>query len=207
MALDFSIFETEMAKLQSAFGRRVHSEAYDHWYEMAKHLTDYKFREVMAKLQFGDKFPSFKVFRDTEYNLSGNKTSDPYSEPTSKCRWCDGDGKLVINDEKGRAFLGRCMGCKLVTKSNRSMPKIVPENPPEGYVLDYSHTSKNDWWQRVMDQGGDPYDDDPVDAPQIPTVGNTIAGSDPDGHKKEYQRNANLRRDKERDMESWQDAY
>ena len=48
MALDFSIFETEMAKLQSAFGRRVHSEAYDHWYEMAKHLTDYKFREVMA---------------------------------------------------------------------------------------------------------------------------------------------------------------
>ena len=73
MALDFSIFETEMAKLQSAFGRRVHSEAYDHWYEMAKHLTDYKFREVMAKLQFGDKFPSFKVFRDTEYNLSETK--------------------------------------------------------------------------------------------------------------------------------------
>ena len=206
MALDFSIFETEMAKLQSAFGRRVHSEAYDHWYEMAKHLTDYKFREVMAKLQFGDKFPSFKVFRDTEYNLSENKTSDPYREPQSKCRWCDGDGKLVINDEKGRAFLGRCMGCKLVTKSNREMAKVFPNSPPEGFVLDQSHVVKSEWWQRVIDEGGSPYDD-PFDAPQIPTVGNTMAGSDPDGNKKEYQRNANLRRDKERDLESWQDAY
>ena len=197
MALDFSIFETEMAKLQSAFGRRVHSEAYDHWYEISKHLTDYKFREVMAKLQFGDKFPSFKVFRDTEYNLSENKTSDPYREPQSQCKWCDGDGKLVIKDEEGRAFLGRCMGCKLVTKSNRGMIKIVPETPPDGFVLDQSHMLKNDWCQN----------NDPFDAPQIPTVGNVMAGSDPDGYKKEYQRNANLKRDKERDLESWQDAY
>ena len=75
MALDFSIFETEMAKLQSAFGRRVHSEAYDHWYEISKHLTDYKFREVMAKLQFGDKFPSLRFFGIP--NTTCRKTKPP----------------------------------------------------------------------------------------------------------------------------------
>ena len=204
--LSIDTFKNGMGKLQAGFGRRITSESNDYWYELAKELTDGDFHNVIEKLCYGERFPTFAMFREAKKSVVINDgPSHEHQEPKSKCRWCGGGGKLFLDrtDGSGQTFIGRCMGCKLITRTNRMLAPVVPDYPPAGYKLDSFHEMDIKRHDKLKSEGKDPFAKEEVFRGALPEVGTATV---PSSSANESQRAFGLKKEKEREME-WQDNY
>ena len=205
MQLDEEVFEDQLGRLQAAHGRRVTSEASKYWYALCKDLDKETFLQIMDKLCYGDRFPTFGMFRHIRSVTEIGSGAQAKVEPRSRCRWCNGDGKLTIEPTDGmsQATLGRCNSCKLITDSNRAMMVVDPEFPPRGYVLTRSHIMNAEFYDKEKAEGRDPF------AEREPVKGTApiVGGASPYDRGKEEQREKELFKEKERDLQTWQDNY
>jgi hypothetical protein len=204
--LDLEVFNNQMGKLQAAHGRRINSEANDYWFNLCKDLDDATFSRIIEKLCYGEKFPTFGMFRNCRMDIEGKTFATLRIDPKSKCRWCKGNGKIVYEREDGvgQSYIGRCMACKLITNSNRMLFQINPCEMPSGYVLDSVHISNNEWYEKKVAQGEDPFSEEFVRGTP-PTAGNVAHTTDSDGDKESRRRQSHFK-EKERAIE-WQDKY
>jgi len=200
MNLDYKVFEEGMKAICAAFGRKVQDDNMEYWYKIAKDLSRNEYLSVVGKLQFGEHFPTFGVFREAKNEVK-NKTAF-VAPPKSKCKWCDGDGKLVYEDALHRAYIGRCMACKLSNTSTVNLNPINPTLPPDGYTLHASHVLHNKHCLRILAEGGDPWQDVVGNRPVV-----AIDGT-PERVENESARQISLQAEQERDLEPvWNDNF
>jgi hypothetical protein len=205
--LDEMMFEDEMGKLQAAHGRRVTSEASKYWYALARDMNEEDFKRVIDKLTFGDRFPTFGMFRQCRRDTEVAPVQSERYEPKSRCGWCGGTGKLTIERSDSQGTIGRCMGCKLITDSNRMMIEIWPETIQNGYSLSRSHVLNKERHDRMVANGEDPFADETPTRQQLPAVGTAVGASDQSGAEKESQREFAKKQETERELNTWHDQF
>jgi len=102
--LDLDNFNDHMGKLQAAHGRRINSEANEYWFNLCKDLDDTTFARIIEKLCYGEKFPTFGMFRQARKGIEVKTYETLKVDSKSKCRWCDGDGKIIYERADGVGY-------------------------------------------------------------------------------------------------------
>jgi hypothetical protein len=205
--LDEMMFEDEMGKLQAAHGRRVTSEASKYWYALARDMTEENFKRVIDRLTFGERFPTFGMFRQCRKDTEVMPEQSERYVHKSRCQWCEGDGKLTVERSDSQGVIGRCMACKLVTPSNSMLMEIWPESLQNGYELHHSHILKKERHDRLVANGEDPFVDETPTRQQLPAVGTAVGASSQSGAEKESQRNFSKEKETERELNTWHDQF
>jgi hypothetical protein len=86
-------FETQFNKLQAAFSTSKPGKVMDQWFEEFEDCEWQPFQKAMRRCQYGDRFPTWDVFKQQYANCVGEKEKETY-EGCGECV----EGRVLYDD-------------------------------------------------------------------------------------------------------------
>jgi hypothetical protein len=124
MPITIDQFETQFNKLQASFGSMKSPKILDQWYEEFNDLEYFPFLNAMKRLQYGQKFPTWEMFKAEYRNCLGVQVKTAYKG----CDHCSG-GVVLFRDihPKSKQVSDQAANCSLCSLNRiRDMANVNP---------------------------------------------------------------------------------
>lgn len=100
-------FELQFGKLQAAFGVVKPAKIMDEWYDEFQDVDYSQFATAMKKLQYGERFPTWSVFKTELRNAQGMTTQEAFQG----CGECHGGVVLFRDVNKNNEVTDQASNC------------------------------------------------------------------------------------------------
>lgn len=125
MPITIEQFEIQFNKLQGSFGYTKSPKILEAWYEEFEYSDYQTFLATMKKLRYGEKFPTFAMFKAEYKNVLG-ASNQPGTGEIPGCEYCHGGTVLYrdyVEEARGvRDLAGNCGVCN--DNSTRGLKNI-----------------------------------------------------------------------------------
>jgi len=118
-------FQAQWEKLEASFGSTKPQKLMSRWYDEFHEECDYgPFAEAMKRLQYGQKFPNFAMFK-AEYRAVSPEQKAKL-DPSSNCKYCESGVIMYRKVNKGGYVRDNAANCGVCSRNRRQMATVDP---------------------------------------------------------------------------------
>lgn len=124
MPITIEQFETQFNKLQAAFGTVKPAKIFEEWFKEFEHEDYFVFLNAMKRSQYGDRFPTWEIFKEQLKNAGGVAEGKEFKG----CGDCHSGVVLFRDVNKNGQVTDQAANCAACSENkSRGMANVFPK--------------------------------------------------------------------------------